>query len=346
MTWPLRLSKRASRGIPNALIMAHNFTRRNLSSYLVTPKELSDALATNPTKDSTIVPLCASWFLPNDPEQRTGISVFRKQRIPTARFFDLDAVKDQNSPYPHMLPNAADFAHEMAELGIRREDAIVVYDSAELGIFSAPRVAWTLNIFGHDRVHLLNSFKAWVDQGYPTTSGESEPVARSAYPVPTLDAAAVVGFDEVKEVAASYRDGTPTNVQILDARPSGRWAGTLPEPRPELSSGHIPGSLSVPFSDLLDPASKNLLPKEELRRVFQAKGVDPTKKIISSCGTGVTAAVIDAALKEAGYDDRQLYDGSWTSVFPRSIGLDEIQHSADNYQGVGSTSHRSRGLGR
>ncbi|KAL9020028.1 MAG: hypothetical protein Q9185_002716 [Variospora sp. 1 TL-2023] len=293
----------------------------NLQSFILTPNELSTALTKNvPTKISTaprVIPLCAAWFLPNDPQGRTGQRVFEEKRIPTARFFDLDAVKDHDSPYPHMLPSAETFAKAMQDIGIRKDDDVVVYDTQELGIFSAPRVAWTLKVFGHPGVHLLNNFRLWVEHGYPTESGKYEAVVEepSRYPTPTLDAARVIAFSEMKEIASDHGKEGSEGVQVLDARSKGRWAGTDPEPRPGLPSGHIPGSISVPVSELLDPDTGALLPGEELRRLFESKGVDSERPIISSCGTGVTAAVVDAALGEAGFgqsEARRLYDGSWT----------------------------------
>lgn len=204
-----------------------------LNSYIVTPAELDSALKKNVySKLSTaprIIPLCASWFLPND--GRTGIDTFKESRIPHARFFDLDEVKDQNSPYPHMLPSAKEFASAMGRLGIRKDDSVVVYDSKELGIFSAPRVAWTLKIFGHPSVHILNNFKIWARDGYPTESGEPAEVDRVHYPVPELDKSKVAAFEEVKEIVKDLGKEGADEVQVLDARPAGRWAGTDPEPR-------------------------------------------------------------------------------------------------------------------
>ena len=293
----------------------------SLQSYIVTPQQLADSLSKNaPTKTSTVprvIPVCASWFLPNDPQGRTGLEVFKQQRIPSSRFFDLDAVKDHDSPYPHMLPTAEGFAGAMRDIGIERDDHVVIYDSKELGIFSAPRVGWTFKIFGHPNVHILNNFRLWVEQGFPTETGAVETTAeeKSQYPEPNLNPEMVVKFAEVKEIAKSFGKEGAEGVQILDARPSGRWAGTSPEPRPGLSSGHIPDSISIPHSELLDSKTGTLLPANTLRRIFEAKGVDPGKPIISSCGTGVTAAVIDTALDEAGVgraDDRRVYDGSWT----------------------------------
>jgi len=215
----------------------------------------------------------------------------------------------------------------MQSLGIRRDDSIVVYDSAELGIFSAPRVAWTLRVFGHSGVHILNNYKLWVEEGFPVEEGEQEKFEPTDYEASELDAQKVVDFKEMKEIAKDHNKEGNEGVQVLDARSQGRWAGTDPEPRPGLSSGHIPGSLSVPVQELLDPKTKALLPTNQLRKVFQSKGLDPSKPIISSCGTGVTAAVIDAALTEAGIGadrTRRLYDGSWTEWAQRVEAKDNL----------------------
>lgn len=317
----------------------------SLQSYIVTPNELSNALTKNsPTKVSTaprIIPLCASWFLPNDSQGRTGLNVFKANRIPSARFFDLDAVKDHDSPYPHMLPTAQVFAKSMQDLGIRKDDTLVVYDSQELGIFSAPRVGWTLKVFGHPEVHILNNFRLWVEQGYPTESGDVTTTAeqQTDYPVPSISPGMVVSFAQMKEIARDYGKEGAEGIQVLDARSKGRWAGTEPEPRPGLSSGHIPGSISVPVSDLLDPKTGALLSREELKNVFEKKGIDAQKPIVSSCGTGVTAAVIDAALGEAGFgnpQNRRLYDGSWTWVSPPEIKMPRLTLC----QRMGAASHR------
>ncbi|KAK1144961.1 hypothetical protein N8T08_004676 [Aspergillus melleus] len=291
----------------------------SFSSYLVSPKELSEALKKNPpTKISTsprVVPVCAAWFMPNDPEGRKGIDIFRKHRIPQARFFDLDAIKDPESPYPHMLPTAENFADAMGELGIRRDDEVVVYDTEELGIFSAPRVGWTLRVFGHPKVHVLNNYRLWVREGFPTETGEPQQVERTTYPLPTYDSKLVIPYLELKEIAKEHRKEGAKEVEILDARSYGRWAGTDPEPRPGLSSGHIPGSKSLPFQELLDPETKTYRSGAELRKIFEEHEVDASKSIISSCGTGVTASIIETALGEAEYGDpslRRVYDGSWT----------------------------------
>jgi len=293
-------------------------SQSTLTSYLVSPAELQTALEGNShSKLSTApktVPICGSWFLPNDPQKRNGYQVFKEKHIKHARFFDLDKISDTSSPYPHMLPSPEVFRQAMCELGVKRDDTLVVYDTAELGIFSAPRVAWTLKVFGHPVVHVLNNFRLWVEQGHATESGEQRQFERTDYPLPELDKSKVVSFEDVKDIARDHNKEGREEVQILDARSEGRWRGTEAEPRPGLSSGHMPGSTSVPVPDLLDPNTKAFLSPEQLRRVFEGKGVDVSKPIISSCGTGVTATVIDAALTEAGYGDgsRRVYDGSWT----------------------------------
>ncbi|KAL7274766.1 hypothetical protein RUND412_002320 [Rhizina undulata] len=291
---------------------------RLLSTYIVSPRDLHSALATNPPSTSTsprIIPVSAEWFLPNDPH--TGESEFRKLRIPTARFFDLDKIKDEDSPYPHMLPTKATFSKAIGKLGIRREDTVVVYDSPALGIFSAPRAAWTFKVFGHEKVHLLNNFKAWVEEGLPVESGEAPEVKEVEYVAEEPDLGLVVGFEEMVDVARGPKD----KVQILDARPKGRFLGVNPEPREGLSSGHVPGAISVAFSELVDPVTKKLRSGPELREILLEKGVDPSEDVEKKlmCGTGVTAVVIDAALELAEISGkRRVYDGSWTEWAQRA----------------------------
>jgi len=229
-----------------------------------------------------------------------------------------------------MLPSPQVFTKAMRKLGIRRDDNIVVYDSAELGIFSAPRVAWTLRVFGHPSIHILNNYKLWVEEGLPTEKGEQTEFPESQYPEPQIDPSKVAAFEEVKEIAKDYNKEGREGVQILDARSLGRWSGADPEPRPGLSSGHIPGSISVALPELLDPETKTLLTRDELLDIFRTKGVDPLKPIISSCGTGVTASVIDAALTEAGFPEtnRKVYDGSWTEWAQRVRASDNLIHKS------------------
>jgi thiosulfate/3-mercaptopyruvate sulfurtransferase len=291
----------------------------SLSSYIVTPAQVDEALKQNaPSNISTaprVVPICAAWFMPNDPEGRKGIDAFNKKRLPKARFFDIDAVKDQESPYPHMLPTCDTFAEAMANMGIRKDDQLVVYDTEELGLFSAPRVAWTLRVYGHPSVHILDNFRQWVKEGFPVEEGPPEVPNISKYPTPSYNTDMVVKFAEMKTIGYDHGKEGAEEIQIVDARPTARWEGKAPEPREGLKSGHMPGSTSLPFQELLNPDTKQLLPKEELRKIFEAKGLSPDKPLISTCGSGVTAAIIETALKQAEFgspDDRRLYDGSWT----------------------------------
>lgn len=229
-----------------------------------------------------------------------------------------------------MLPTAETFAAAMTRLGIRRDDTVVVYDTAELGLFSAPRVAWTLRVFGHEKVHVLNSYKKWVAEGREVETGE--PTEQSTqtggaeayvYPVPTFNADRIIAFREVKDIvrahtadaskSSSEKSSEPT--QIIDVRSAGRFSGSAPEPRPGLPSGHMPRAINIPLPEMLDAETGAMKGPEELRRLFESKGLDPAKPIVSTCGTGVMAAACDLALEVAGYgreDERRVYDGSWT----------------------------------
>lgn len=303
-------------------------TIRSFHEMLVTPEELSNTIA---KKDAShrVIPLCAAWFLPNDPEGRTGFEAFKTKHVPRARFLDIDAVKDDDSPYPHMLPTAERFAKSMSELGIKRDDILIVYDTAELGIFSAPRVAWMLQVFGHPSFHILNNFRLWVEQGYGTETSESSPTIheKSDYPVPSLNPDRVINFRGVKEIVKEYGREGSERVQIVDARSPGRFSGAEPEPRPGLPSGHMPGSINLALPEVLDPISKAFLPSDKLRKVFESKGIDPNKPIVTTCGTGVMAAALDAAMIAAGFgktNERRVYDGSWTEWAQRASQRDGL----------------------
>jgi thiosulfate/3-mercaptopyruvate sulfurtransferase len=303
---------------PTPLVRNMSTTTSSLTSYLVTPRQLSKAL----TESSPApIPISAAWFLPNDPQKRTGISSFQKSHIPNSRFFDLDKIADTSSPYPHMLPSPSLFSQHMRRLGINNTDDLVVYDAPETGLFSAPRVAWTFRVFGHKGgVHVLDNYKLWVEGGLPTESGEEKQWSETQYESPGLKEEPVVDFEEVRKLARQNESGGEGEVVILDARSKGRWAGSDPEPRKGLSSGHMPGSLSVPFTDVVDGTTKTMKSPEELRKLFHDLGVKGDKPIITTCGTGVTAAVIETALLQAGIGEgrRKVYDGSWTEWAQRA----------------------------
>lgn len=244
----------------------------------------------------------ATWYLPN--QKRTGREDFDERRIPGAVFWDIDAIADPATDLPHMLPNAAAFAAAMGALGIGDGMRVVVYDS--FGLMSAARAWWTLRHFGHDAVAVL-------DGGMPKWLAESRPVERTpprapaparftAKPRPAL----------ARSLDAMRRNLDSRAEQVLDARSAGRFAGTEPELRPQCRSGHIPGSLNLPFGDLIDPATKTVRPAEALAQRFAAAGVDPARTVITSCGSGITACVLALGLHLVGRDDVAVYDGSWT----------------------------------
>lgn len=286
-----------------------------LRGYLVSPKQLDAAIKSSP---DTLVPISAAWFMPNDPNRRTGYDSFTKSHIRSSRFFDLDAIADTVSSYPHMLPDSTTFSSHMSRLGIRSSDTVVIYDTSELGLFSAPRVAWTFRVFGHKGgIHVLNNYKLWVEQGFPISSGAQESFSKTQYEAQDPNASMVIDFRAVRELGKSNISGGTEqsgSTTILDARSRGRWEGRDPEPRKGLSSGRIPGSISLPFTDVLDPETKTMKGREELQKIFHTLGVAGDKPIVASCGTGVSAAVIETALLEAGIavGSTKVYDGSWT----------------------------------
>lgn len=219
--------------------------------------------------------------------------------IPGAVFFDIDELSDHSTDLPHMLPTAETFSRQMSELGIGQGATIVVYE--QQGVFSAPRAWWMLRTFGAREVHVLDGgLRAWLEAGLPTESGE---VRR-----PAANFAARLNPDAVKTLAL-IRQMLFEGGQVADARSAGRFAGTAPEPRPGLSSGHMPGSISVPFTDLVEDGRLKSGPR--LRELFKARGLDLTRPITTSCGSGVTAAVVLLGLELAGASQVGLYDGSW-----------------------------------
>jgi thiosulfate/3-mercaptopyruvate sulfurtransferase len=224
---------------------------------------------------------------------------YLQQHIPGAVFFDIEALSDHASPFPHMLPGETSFAASMSALGISDNATLVVYEQA--GVFSAPRARWMLRTFGAKDVLLLDGgLTAWIEAGLPTHSGE---VQRSAAVFHAhFDPTAVKDFAGIQQILAQRG-------QVLDARSAARFDGTAPEPRAGLSSGHMPGATSVPFTELV--AEGRLKSPGELRCLFASKAVDLDHPITTTCGSGVTAAVVALGLELAGARDITLYDGSW-----------------------------------
>jgi thiosulfate/3-mercaptopyruvate sulfurtransferase len=219
--------------------------------------------------------------------------------IPGAIFFEIEALSDTSTPLPHMMPTAEAFSRDMSAMGIEASMTICIYEQE--GVFSAPRAWWMLRTFGASEVYILDGgLRAWIEAGLPTSSG---PVHRTpANFRATLDREAVKDFQQMQQLIAGRG-------QILDARSAARFTGAAPEPRPGISSGHMPGATSVPFTDLVKDG--RLKSVEQLHEVFASRGVDLKKPITTTCGSGVTAAVVALGLEIAGADSVTLYDGSW-----------------------------------
>jgi len=243
----------------------------------------------------------ASWYLPTS--GREAHAEYLAGHLPGAVFFDLDATSDPQSPLPHMLPSAAEFAARMTALGLRNDDAIVVYDGSGANL-SAARAWWMFRIFGHDRVAVLDGgSNLWQAEGRAMETGAVThgPGAFAA----RLDARQV---RTRAEVAAGSASGA---VQVLDARSKGRFEGSEPEPRPGVRSGHIPGSRSLPYAELVDSDGRLLHP-DRLRARFAQAGIDLRRPVVTSCGSGVSACALVLALDRLGVKETSVYDGSWT----------------------------------
>jgi thiosulfate/3-mercaptopyruvate sulfurtransferase len=241
----------------------------------------------------------ASWYLPA--AGRNPATEYEAAHIPGALFFDQDAVVDPDSPLPHALPRPEVFARHVGAMGISADDTIVVYDGP--GVMSAPRVWWMFRIFGVFQVYLLDGgIDRWKKEGRPVT-GEPTKVAPCIFHA-DFDASRVASFDDMKSIVADR------SRQIADARSAGRFDGSEPEPRKGLRSGHMPGARSVPVGTLSRNGS--LLPLGELRETIEKAGIDLSKPVVTSCGSGITAAAITLALESLGHKDNKLYDGSWT----------------------------------
>eukprot|EP00457_Paulinella_chromatophora_P004071 gb/GEZN01004081.1/.p1 GENE.gb/GEZN01004081.1/~~gb/GEZN01004081.1/.p1 ORF type:complete len:418 (-),score=66.21 gb/GEZN01004081.1/:780-2033(-) len=284
-------------------------------------RDLDDSVKRT-TEERRVSILDATWFMPNE-KQNAEQNYAEKGHLPRAVFFDLDKASDQKTKLPHMLPSSMEFSRTMSSLGVTNTDRIIVYDTK--GMFSAPRVWWMLKVFGVKEVTVM-------DGGLPAYKGLSPAPLELGAISPRvrtfkgeLNKEMVISLKELMEM---YRQDQLKSVQIVDARSEGRFLGTEAEPRPGLRGGHIPGSISVPFTCLLQqqnphntsqqyPATSTpsfLKPAAELRKEFQRRGVnlDGSVPIITTCGSGVTAAVLSLALHVLGVRNTKLYDGSWS----------------------------------
>jgi thiosulfate/3-mercaptopyruvate sulfurtransferase len=222
--------------------------------------------------------------------------------IPGAVFFDVDAISDHDNPRPHMYPDATQFARDIEALGISSGDTVVAYDSG--GWVAAPRAWWMFLSFGYPNVKVLDGgLKKWTHEGRPIQSGKVTP--KPGKFTAKLDPGYIRSQQQVLGNIETRAE------QLVDARPRGRFEGSVAEPRPESRSGHIPGSRNVPYAELFEAKTGTMKPLEDLRQAFANAGVDLTKPIVTSCGSGVSALVLTLALHRLGVRGNALYDGSW-----------------------------------
>ena len=247
-----------------------------------------------------VVVLDASWYLPA--QGRDAAAEYQAAHIPGAIRFDLDAMSDTESTLPHMLPRPEVFSSKMRALGVGDGAQVVVYDG--MGLFSAPRVRWMLQTFGMREVKILEGgMPAWVAAGYPTEDGAPAPRERRHFSA-RLDHGAVA---DAGDVARALAGGS---TQVVDARSAPRFRGEEAEPRPGVRPGHMPGARNLHYASLLRDG--HMKSPDALRAVLEAAGVDPERPVLTTCGSGVTAAIISLALETLGHPARSLYDGSWS----------------------------------
>lgn len=242
----------------------------------------------------------ATYYLPN--EGKDALALFRAAHLPGARFFDIDALSDAASRLPHMLPRPEDFARAVGAEGVGDATEVVVYD--QRGIFSAARVWWMFRVFGHDAVSVLDGgLPAWLAEGGAAETGVPPPTMPAQF-TPRYRPEMVWSLGEVVD---NLHGG---DARVLDARAAGRFDGSVPEPRAGMRSGHIPGALNLPFTEVLREG--RMLPPAALRARFAALEIDGSRPVVTSCGSGVTAAVLNLAMVAAGLPEPALYDGSWS----------------------------------
>lgn len=244
--------------------------------------------------------LDASWHMPDT--GRNARAEYADAHVPGAQFFDIDDIADTRSELPHMAPPVEKFVSRVRAMGIGDAHRVVVYDQA--GLFSAARVWWLFRLMGHKDVAVLDGgLPKWLAEGRPTE--DLPPLARDRHFVARRDATLV---RDVTQVAMAIKLG---HDQVVDARAAERFEGSVPEPRAGLRAGHIPGARNVPFKTVLN-ADGTMKDKAAVRAAFAAAGVDLSRPVIASCGSGVTACVLALALERAGHRDWSVYDGSWT----------------------------------
>ncbi|HEY6979878.1 3-mercaptopyruvate sulfurtransferase [Reyranella sp.] len=242
-----------------------------------------------------------SFYLPA--QKRNPRAEYENQHIPGAVFFDIDEIADTTSPLPHMLPSPEKFSARVRKLGLGDGNKIVIYDTTPMT--GAARVWWMFRAMGHKDVSILDGgLPKWMAEGRAVT--DDPPLPRNRHFTARLDNTLVRSIGDVKELIQSHRE------QIVDARAAARFRGEAPEPRAGLRGGHMPGAFNLPYNDLIDPTTGTMLPGKQIAARLAASGIDPTKKVTASCGSGVTACVVALGLYLVGAPHAAVYDGSWT----------------------------------
>ena len=269
---------------------------------LVTTEWLAGALGS-----PDLVLFDATKYLPN--ENKDGKAEFLTAHIPGARYFDIDEVADTDTSLPHMVPTPGRFAKLMGALGVGNATRIVFYD--QKGLASAARGWWLMGLFGHDQAAVLDGgLPKWIREGRASEAGTPAQVKPVTFQ-PDYRAVRLRGVGDILSNVAAQTE------LVLDARASGRFTGATPEPRAGMRSGHMPGAANLPYTDLLN-ADGTFRPVAELQSCFAAAGVDGTRPVVTSCGSGVTACILTLGLKLAGLPEGAVYDGSWTEWGGRS----------------------------
>jgi thiosulfate/3-mercaptopyruvate sulfurtransferase len=249
----------------------------------------------------------ATKYLPNEPKD--GKAEFLRAHVPGARYFDIDQIADQDTDLPHMVPSPGQFAKLMGALGVGNGSLVVFYD--QKGLASAARGWWLMGLFGHDNAAVLDGgLPKWLKEGRKTQNGEPAAAVATSFR-PDYRAGRLRG---VGDMLGNVRTGAE---QVLDARAGGRFTGAVPEPRAGMRSGHIPGSVSLPYTDLLHEDG-TFRSSGEVRGRFETAGVDGSRPLVTSCGSGVTACILTLGLRVAGFPEGAVYDGSWTEWGGRS----------------------------
>jgi thiosulfate/3-mercaptopyruvate sulfurtransferase len=249
----------------------------------------------------------ATMYLPN--ENKNGHAEFRRAHIPGARYFDIDLIADPDTELPHMVPAPGRFAKLLGELGVSNASRVVFYD--QKGLASAARGWWLMGLFGHDNAAVLDGgLPKWQREGRPTEAGDPASPRPAVYR-PDYRPARLRGIGDVLTNLESRAE------LVLDARAAGRFTGEVPEPRAGMRSGHIPGSASLPYTDLLND-NGTFRSADAVRSRLAKAGVDGSRPVVTSCGSGVTACILTLGMRIAGLPDGAVYDGSWTEWGGRS----------------------------